>query len=342
MVRFQQHTIVMSDKHGILAESLLRSTAIVRKRPGLLPFGVLLAIAPVIRIFYILTVLQYVFFVIGKTPSYLGAISYSIDFAHIIAHTLIITLFFVLPFVAFAVIALRVNSMEQKRGVGKKILALILKSTRFIPRLFGLSLAVIFLCAVSLVLVLTPTLFLVSHLTAPWVALFLFLAASALIPIVATLSFTYRYSKYYAILSPISVFESARNGYRLFSKNIRLTLTTWLSLLLINIVGLAISTLVALPLFFLSAFFTAMLGNENLGITFATAVFIAIILLAKSVLTTYNHTVWIVVFRSIAGPKDQVNELASGVNRYEASPLPRFLGADPAMQQPGLNRYSRP
>jgi hypothetical protein len=327
----------MSERFEVLAENLLRSATIVWRHPRLIPYGVLLAFAPFIRIAYVLLLLQSLFVPADQGLRFFQISPHEGGLAIVLIHAFVIITFFILPYLAFGNIAMEVNSAQIKRVRSGRGASLLKRPKRFIPLLIGLSLTALFLYFVSLLAVFTPTSFLASNLNRSWTTILLLLAVLFLIPLFATIRFSHRFARLYAVLAPVSFISSVRNGYKLFSKNVIQTLLTSLSLSLINILGLLTATLVAIPIYFFLASIGKIVGFEGFWLSCAATMFAVIVILAESVLSTYNHTVWTIVFRCFAGPKDKAEAHSSKQDRAEVIALPRLLGTGTVMQH-GIER----
>lgn len=119
--------------------------------------------------------------------------------------------------------------------------------------------------------------------------LFLSLAIVSLTPILLLLYFTRIFAKLYIVLGSLSLRDSLVTSYRLFKANAIPTTTVAGCLLIID-----------------SVFVLTVCGLTILGINialFSPVAALICLVLARGVIATYNHTVWVVFFEQIASQK---------------------------------------
>ncbi|MDH4329932.1 MAG: hypothetical protein OEV93_00030 [Candidatus Moranbacteria bacterium] len=179
----------------------------------------------------------------------------------------------------------------------------IIEGRKFVKKIIGFELSLaIFLLSVLVILALP--IYLLKNANLPIIADFMFLGAILIfIPIAIISYFTRIFGHLYLVQHRLSIKESFRNAYSVFSNNLRSSFTLFASLIII---------LMTLTLFLvlLVNIFSAILlltGSEVI-VKLGMAILIIFDIIVKAAMIVFQRTLWVIFFNKITIRKDDLKE----------------------------------
>ncbi len=155
------------------------------------------------------------------------------------------------------------------------------------------------------------------------------IAALILVPLLFLTFFLRTFGYLYAVLGPLSVWNSLENSYELLIRNWRSAIIMSILFIPIYIAALSILviSLVPLALIFIMLGFISFLivGNAGAAIisTLGIILVFSIVLAIKSALAVFAQAVWLLYFREIAGNdrKEEMEEKESVIETLPVNPM---------------------
>ncbi|HPN96864.1 MAG TPA: hypothetical protein PLK35_03790 [Candidatus Moranbacteria bacterium] len=195
-------------------------------------------------------------------------------------------------------------------------------------RVLILGIILIFLIILSLIVIITPIIFLFatkSYVLGVILSIFAFLI---MIPLFILVSYLKTFGYIYIVLGKLSVGSAIESAYNLFRQNLLSSIIMGLFFFPIGILMFFIILLIVIPLLFIFvplgflAYFLG--GNVPVGIIIALGILIFIILafFIRSLFEVFSQAAWLLFFREIATPKveEKITEVLEELEKADTLP----------------------